>query len=275
MVRNTPPYGTDCPLGGGNCTCLSNQWSPDPNVRAYGQLAEHPVPPSELGLSSKVVLTRILGRPGILGRHNFTLNPSGRFFPNLVHSGQKVKSVLACDPTPVPNFAALPADFRSLLPRHQALGVSTADWYKNTTSNPVCMTCHHGPQGMESWGRLFNEFDGFSRAQPATGERIFGPTTGRTPLASVPLRTETEIRLDETNIRLSSVQALAEALARSQQAHICFSRKVFEFFEARPAKAQDSCAIKTMTEATATQPLRQVMQSYFLAPQFKLRRLPD
>lgn len=274
----TAPHGTSCPVGGGNCTCLSDVWYPDPHVRAYGQLAEHPVLPAEYTLERKVISANIPSRPGVLGRHNFTLNPTGKFFPNIVHAGQKVKSVLACDPTPTPNFAALPADFRSLVPRHQALGVNTADWYKNTTSNAVCMSCHHGPQGMESWGRVFNQFDGFSREQPGGVENIFGTSTGiarTTPIGQAPIDPAADILLDDRVQRVTSVLNLAQTLAQSRQAHICFSRQIFEFFEGRPAKGQDSCSIKTMTETTAARPMREVMESYFNHPHFGLRRLPD
>jgi hypothetical protein len=274
--------GQSCPSGGNmipssntvcqqsGCTCYSANWVPEPAYRVYNNGAEPPVQPSERNMTTKTEIIQIPTRPGILSRHTFTHNPESHFYPHIIKAGQKVKSVFACSPTPTPNFGALPSDFRTLAARHQELTLSTSQWFANTTSNPVCMSCHHGPTGMESWGRVYNEFDGFSRKHPGGMERIWTPS-GTT--ATVPMNNSTEIYLDEKIQKVNSVAELSQLIAGSEQAHICFSRKVFTFLEARPATPQDSCTLKAMKEATSSTAMKNVIESYFLQPQFRLRRV--
>jgi hypothetical protein len=255
------------------CECYSGDWHAKPSYRAITPQLTLPVAENERTLQDKTVKFSIPDRPGILARHTFTHNPESKFYSHIIHSGQKVKSIFTCNPAPTPNFATLPADFRSLESRHLANTLSTAAWYKGATSAPVCMSCHHGVNGMESWGMVFNEYDGFSRKNANGIERVWSPQGG-TP-TEVPFDVNTEVLLDEKVQKITGVAALATALATSDQAQICFSRKIYTFLEGREATPQDSCSLKAMKTATAGESMISVIENYFTQPQFRLRRTRD
>ncbi|HEX4924779.1 MAG TPA: DUF1592 domain-containing protein, partial [Bdellovibrionales bacterium] len=153
--------------------------------------------------------------------------------------GRKVASEFMCRPLGRPDPNEVPEAFDTPTSPDT---LSTRAYLENLTAPKTCMACH---ATLNSFGFAFENFDGLGRYRTAE-LRIKDDKV----INSFPIDAHVSPFIDGKVVNLSSPVALSRALAESEDAQQCFSRKWYRFAFGKMEKLApngDACAIERLT----------------------------
>jgi hypothetical protein len=202
-------------------------------------------------------------RPGLLTRAALLATGSASTRP--IMRGAFVRRTILCDELPPPpgSAAASPTDLDPKLTGRQVVEALTE------MPGTTCAACHGSL--LNPIGFAFEGFDGLGRAR--TDERLFSKTNGQ-EIGRAPIDTRSVPRIAADDARPSSGAAdLVRLVVDSGKAGACFARSYFRFTYGRwEDLAGDGCAIERLRGSVASgAPLREVLRSAVLAPEFQQR----
>jgi hypothetical protein len=165
-----------------------------------------------------------------------------------IHRGLFVIRNLLCrevpDPPPGATTTAPPPATRPI--------VSTRDEVELVTGQSFCPTCHveiNAPgfafEGFDAVGQLRREDNG------------------------APVDASGELVLDGRSVRFDGAVELVGALARSQEAHRCYTRRWMEYAYGRPLALSDEPTLAAI--AAESRPLAELLVAIVLSPAFRYR----
>jgi hypothetical protein len=221
-----------------------------PQVAAGGE-PDAPLPGARLhsgGPHFERVLLDPAQRRGLLMQLGYLAANSYAKATDPIHRGLFVVRNLLCrevpDPPPGATTTAPPPATRPI--------VTTRDEVALVTGQSFCPTCHgeiNAPgfafEGFDAAGQLRREDNG--AAVDTTGEMV----------------------LDGQPVRFTGAVELMSALARSQEAHRCYTRRWMEYAYGRPLAVSDESTLAAI--AAESRPLADLLVAIVLSPQFRSR----
>lgn len=192
------------------------------------------------------------GRRGLLMQVGFLASNAYAKRTDPIHRGLFVVRQLLCREVPSPP----PSASMSTLPDTDQPLNTTRDEVDLLTSQSGCARCH---TQINAAGFAFEGFDAVGQAR--SEENGFA------------VNTVTRLALDGQLFELGGAQALVGLLARSEEAHRCYSRRLIEFAQGRPLAEAD---LPTWDEmASQSLPLSDLIEILVTSPPFLTLTVAD
>ena len=199
-------------------------------------------------------------RSGLLTRAAFLVTSNERTNP--FRRGAYLTREILCEPLSLPDPNNLPAD--ALDEPDFDPEKSTRERFEAKTAAAECQSCHgsFNPPGF-----ALEAYDALGRHR--SEETIYDEDG--TLIATVPVDSSIEFRVDDKKESFDGPVALMDAIAASGRAETCFARHYFRFTYRRAEdEARDSCALVTVREALVDGGgIRAALKAVALEPAFR------
>lgn len=190
-------------------------------------------------------------RRGVLTQIGFLAANASATHPDPIHRGKLVLERIVCAKVPAPPNVIPPLPIPEGQTNRQAI--------EELTEQPgsTCAGCHS--TFINPYGFPFENYDAIGAFRVLDN--------------GLPIDSSSEVFLDDEKVPIANPFELIDALASSPAVHACYAKHWVEYFQGRPAVAEDRPTIDRLAETSLTEGLsiRELLVELVMSPAFQLR----